>query len=100
MNERIEKILAASPGPRVTEVDMQKRIAFVHYDYLPHAPTTTICSIVLDNGYSVRGESACVDPANFNVEAGKHYALKSAFNKLWPLFGFLLAERLHQEKSA
>jgi len=40
----------------------------------------------------VRGESACVNPANYNQQIGEHYALIDAKRKLWPLFGFLLAE--------
>ena len=54
--------------------------------------TVTICSITLDNGFSVRGESACVNPANYNQEIGEKIAYDNAFNKLWPLYGFLLAE--------
>jgi hypothetical protein len=48
--------------------------------------------VTLDNGYSVRGESACVDPAGFDQDVGEQLAQKQAIDKLWPLFGFLLAE--------
>jgi len=67
----------------------------VDYHNLPDT-TVTICSITLDNGYSVRDESACVDPANFNREIGEKIAYDRAFNKLWQLFGFLLAEGRHK----
>ncbi len=89
----LERALAACPGERVTPDLMQARIAgtyFMQFD------TTTICSIWLDNGFSVRGESACVDPANFNADIGKKIAYDQAFGKLWPLFGFLLAEGRHR----
>lgn len=82
------------PGERVTKEYMESRIASTDFSTLPKA-TVTICNITLDNGYSVRGESACVDPANFNREIGEKIAHDNAFNKLWPLFGFLLAEARH-----
>jgi hypothetical protein len=90
----IEALLRASIGERVTLEYMEGRIASKDFTVLPDS-TVTICNITLDNGYSVRGESACVDPANFNQEIGRHYAEKQAIDKLWPLFGFLLAETRH-----
>ncbi len=89
---QIKAALDASPGERVTLEYIQSRIARKEFTVLP-GTTVTICSITLDNGYSVRGEIACVDPANFNAEIGQHYAEEQAIEKLWPLFGFLLAEK-------
>lgn len=59
--------------------------------------TTTACWAFLPNGFSVaHGESACVDPANFDFELGKKYAkercLQDARNKLWELEGYVLAK--------
>lgn len=87
----IKAALEALPGERVTEEYIRSRIGCVEFVVLPGS-TVTICNVTLDNGYSVRGESACVDPANFDPAIGRHYAEKQAINKLWPLFGFLLAE--------
>jgi hypothetical protein len=55
--------------------------------------TLTHCRIILDNNYSVTGESACVNVANYNQEIGEKIAFDNAFRQLWPLFGFLLAEK-------
>ncbi len=57
--------------------------------------TTTGCWAFLPNGFQVGyGESACVDPANFDFELGKKYAQERcvvvATNKLWELEGYLL----------
>jgi hypothetical protein len=82
--------IAAKPGERVTREAIEIRIQAVHY--LLIGTTITLCSIHLDNGYSVRGESACVDPANYDEKIGQRLAYDDAFRKLWPLFGFLLAE--------
>ena len=90
-DNELNDALNASPAPRVTKEQMEARI--VRTEFYPVGETVTICNIVLDNGYSVRGESACVNPANYNKEIGERVAHDQAFNKLWPLFGFLLAEQ-------
>lgn len=89
-DKQLGEALEKSPAPRVTKEQIDKRIAATTFTRI--AETVTICQIVLDNGYSVRGESACVNPANYNQEIGERFAHDNAYNKLWPLFGFLLAE--------
>ena len=91
--------LEARPAPRVTEDQIKQRIQSTDYFVLP-GTTVTICQITLDNGYSVLGESACVSPENFDEAIGRTYAHKNSFRKLWPLFGFLLAEDLHRNRGA
>lgn len=95
--ETLEKAIAAQPHEKVTPDSIKAKIAKVDYMVLPDS-TVTLCNISLTNGYSVRGESACVDPRNFNIEIGKSLAYKQAFDKLWPLEGYLLAERRFQMK--
>ena len=89
-NERLEELLVASPAPRVTKEGMESRIT--GKEFIRIANTVTICNITLDNGYSVRGESACVNPLNYNQEIGEKIAYDKAFAQLWALYGFLLAE--------
>ena len=89
---QLSEALASRPAPRVTEDVIKQRIRSTDYFVIP-GTTVTICQITLDNGYSVRGESACVSPLNFDEAIGRAYAHKDAFQKLWPLFGFLLAEK-------
>ena len=89
--EALDKAIEAQPYPKVTKDSIEAKIAKVDYLVLPDS-TVTLCNITLKNGYSVRGESACVDPRNFNVEIGKGLAYKQAFDRLWPLEGYLLAE--------
>ncbi|MGZ5053390.1 MAG: Gp49 family protein [Methylobacter sp.] len=54
----------------------------------------TFCVLVLRNGFTVTGESACASPENFDAEIGRKIARESAVNKLWPLMGYALKERL------
>jgi hypothetical protein len=89
--EALDREIAAMPFEKVTKESIEAKIAKVDYLVLPDS-TVTICNITLKNGYSVRGESACVHPGNFNVEIGKGLAYKQAFDKIWPLEGYLLAE--------
>uniref|UniRef100_UPI00403FCC4B Gp49 family protein n=1 Tax=Streptomyces sp. DSM 41634 TaxID=3448656 RepID=UPI00403FCC4B len=55
---------------------------------------TTICILTLDNGFTVRGESSCVDAKNFNKELGEKYSREDAVKKVWAFLGFRLADRL------
>ncbi len=93
MNDaQLEKAIADRPYEKVTKEGIEKRIDRVDYMVMPNS-TVTICSIVMKNGFSVRGESACVDPRNFDMEIGRSLSHRDAFSKLWQLEGYLLAER-------
>ena len=96
---KLEAALAECPGERVTPDYIKSRIAEIEFNRWP-GTMVTLCNITLDNGYSVRGESACVDPTNFDREIGETIAYEDAFKKLWPLFGFLLAEARHRRGAA
>lgn len=59
----------------------------------------TFCVLVLRNGFTVTGESACASPENFNAEIGRRIARENAVRKIWPLLGYELKERLYQQKT-
>jgi hypothetical protein len=90
-NEKLDELLAASPAERVTPEYMKSRITSTVFTRI--GETVTHCRVVLDNGFSVSGESACVNVANYNQQIGEKIAYDNAFRQLWPLFGFLLAEK-------
>ncbi|EHK3106390.1 hypothetical protein J3858_004443, partial [Salmonella enterica subsp. enterica serovar Irumu] len=54
--------------------------------------------LVLENGYTVTGESACASPENFDPEIGRKIARQNAIAKIWPLEGYLLKQQLHEVK--
>ena len=62
----------------------------------PSLGMLTFCVLVLHNGYTVTGESACASPENFNAEIGRRIARENAVAKVWPLLGFTLRQRLHE----
>lgn len=81
------------PLPTAVQLsDMQAKIKKTVYTILPDT-TTTVCQLFMENGYVVLGTSACVDPTKFSQATGEKYAYEDAINKLWPLEGYLLAER-------
>ena len=57
----------------------------------------TFCVIVLKNGFTVTGESACASPENFDAEIGKKIAYDNAREKIWLLEGYLLKEKLNHQ---
>lgn len=92
--DQLDAALAASPSPNRLTLDyLKSRIAAVDF----HRPTgtLTLCVLTMKNGFTVTGESACADPANYNQEIGEKVAHDNAIEKLWPLEGYLLRERLH-----
>lgn len=56
----------------------------------------TFCVLVLRNGFTVTGESACDSPENFDAEVGRKIARANAVNKCWPLLGFSLKQKLYE----
>lgn len=54
----------------------------------------TFCVLVLQNGFTVTGESACAAPENFDFEIGKKIARDNAKAKIWPLMGYELKSKL------
>ena len=54
----------------------------------------TFCVLVLRNGFTVTGESACASPENFDAEVGRKIARTNAVNKVWPLMGYELRSKL------
>lgn len=57
----------------------------------------TFCVLVLQNGFTVTGESACASPENFDAEIGRKIAHDNAVNKIWALEGYLLKQALHDQ---
>lgn len=112
-------------APRITPADIEANIASEHYftaakgvygvdtrigfmrkggKYVPVFESQeqqalhllTFCVLVLKNGFTVTGESACASPENFDAEVGQKIARRNAVDKIWPLMGYELKSKLHQ----
>lgn len=76
------------PIQKITTDDLHALISRTEYTRL-EGTTKTFCHIFIgDSGFSVTGESACLNPADFDEAVGRDFAFKDAFNKLWPLEGY------------
>lgn len=117
-DETVEQTIIAKglTAPRVTPADIEAAIVSAHYFtalegtngtvhniYSPGADPKavgqslallTFCVLVLKNGFTVTGESACASPENFDAEIGRKIARQNAAQKIWALEGYLLKQRL------
>ena len=110
----------ADKGPRVTPAALQAEISSVHYftgfdgaagaayneaspdgvlrQFSFKAPPAlsllTFCVLVLRNGFTVIGHSACASPENYNEEIGQRIACENAEREIGPLLGFRLRDEL------
>ncbi len=109
-------------APRITPADIEAAVVSEHYftahqgdakaveeaafsggslDAAASRPTPdalrllTFCVLVLRNGFTVTGESACASPENFDAEVGRKIARQNALREVGKLEGYLLRERLH-----
>jgi hypothetical protein len=64
------------------------------YDSFQSLSLLTLCVLVLENGFTVTGESACASPENFDAEIGRKIARQNAAEKIWPLMGYALKQQL------
>lgn len=103
-------------APRITPADIEANIASEHYftaaDGVYGAGNgvakerpgclslLTFCVLVLRNGFTVVGQSACVSRENFDAEIGKKVARDDAVNAVWPLMGYELKCRLAHDTVA
>lgn len=60
----------------------------------------TFCVLVLDNGYTVHGVSACASAKNFDAGIGRGIARKNAIDQIWPLKGYELRSKLRSMQNA
>jgi hypothetical protein len=109
-NIEAEIIAKGLTAPRITPADIEANIASEHYftaaqavgltsgDTPPESlDLLTFCVLVLRNGFTVTGESACASPENFNAEIGRRIARENAVAKVWPLMGYELRTHLHSQ---
>ena len=83
---------------RVTKEDLKKIVKSVDFHVFP-GTNLTVCCMTTENGFTVTGEAACVDPENFDAKVGKCIAYDKAFDKLWALEGYLMKENFFRGRN-
>jgi predicted lysophospholipase L1 biosynthesis ABC-type transport system permease subunit len=66
----------------------------------PDHKLVTICVLTMQNGFTVIGDSACASPANFDAAIGRKLARAKAVDKIWPLLGYALKQRMYDQEVA
>ena len=112
-----EEIVAKGlTAPRITPADVEANIVREYYftaadgcvgnvdqdmrpEHIQSLELLTFCILVTKNGFTVTGESACASPKNFDAELGRKIARDNAIEKLWPLMGYELKTKLHEEEA-
>lgn len=102
-----QELIASATAPRISLEGLEANIAQEYYINAKEAieangyggvPSDvgllTICILVLTNGFTVMGQSACADPKNYNPLIGQKLALTDAKNKIWALMGYELKTEL------
>jgi hypothetical protein len=96
MNEQAIELEIQQKGltaPRVTPEMVDDQIVGCGF-WRPDGTTLTVCCMLLKNGFTVTGESACASPENFNQELGEKIARDNARQKIWALEGYRLRSEL------
>lgn len=114
--KRTEQIARGGPnkGPRVNLDAVIGSIAETYYlnagdalfktgaikaPYENHpASVMTICLCVLHNGWMVVGKSAPASATNFDAATGQKLAHEDCIRQIWPLLGFNLRQKLHDQR--
>lgn len=82
---------------KVTQELIESKIIAESYTRLSSGKCL-ICELTLENGFTVRGEACVVDVQNYNAEIGREISRKNAVDKIWQLEGYLLQEKLYNNK--
>lgn len=87
-------------APRVTPADIEANI--VHTDvvtFVTHSRQVLRWAVLTTrSGFAVTGRPSCsVSPENDDPEIGQRVAIENAKSELWPLMGYALRQRLHEE---
>lgn len=61
---------------------------------LPGMECLTVCVLVLKNGFTIVGKSACASPENYDAELGYKIARDDARRQIWALEGYRLRSHL------
>ncbi len=85
-------LVAALPERKLTKEFLESEIGNV--EYVRIGEKTTHCTITTKSGFTFTGESACVDPNNFDQNIGEKFAYEQAFEKMWMPYGFWLHKAL------
>lgn len=103
--QALEEMSKGTPGPRITPGRIDDVISDRYFingwaavgasaPRMDSLKCLTICIMVLRNGFTVVGTSACASPANYSRDIGERLAEDDAREQVWKLEGYLLRQDL------
>lgn len=60
----------------------------------------TYVTVRMKNGFTLRENTTCVDPDNYNEEIGKQICLEKLEDKIWFLLGYALQDKVYKESNS
>ena len=72
---------------KLTIEHLESLVDSVQYLVFP-GTTMTVCCLILKSGFAVTGESACINPDDFDEAIGREIARANAIDQLWKLEGY------------
>ena len=85
-------LVATLPERKLTKEFLESEVKEKHFTRI--GDCITHCRIVTHSGFEFTGESAVVDPNNFDKALGEQYAYESALEGMWMPYGFWLHKAL------
>lgn len=81
---------------KVTKEMVEAQVVDKTFTLLPSGKKM-ICELTLKNGFTVTGEAGVVDKENFVQEIGERLSYQRALENVWPLLGYEMQSRLHED---
>jgi hypothetical protein len=86
-------------APRLTPSNIDDKIKYCEYWIVPNT-TTTVCAMILQNNFVIIGMSAAASMENFDKKIGEKIAYENARQQIWSLEGYLLKQKLHEQRKS
>lgn len=103
--DHIKSVIASESYFTAAQAVRNGGVTEAYFDYSDFSVVTAplellkFCVLVLKNGFTVTGESACASPENFDAEIGRKIARDNAVQKVWQLEGYLLKQRIYMQSN-
>ena len=86
-------------SPRLTLDYLKSRISSEHYHYF-EATRTTVCSVMLVNGFSITVSVVCSNTEQYDETVGRRHAFSKVLDKIRKREYYLLKQRLYEGREA
>ena len=79
---------------KVSKDQVEAAVVGKNFTLMPDG-RTMVCTLTLESGFTVRGESWVVDATEFVKELGEKYSYERALDQVWMFLGYDLVKNIH-----